>query len=270
MNWSRVKTILIFLFLSVDIVMAAYILVNSHNPNNIGKAELRNIVGIYKASGIEIDEKLISRKSERMGIVEVKNLGTDRGNLAKLFMPYGYTVEDDGTYSNGGRSLAFGENAFLYKNSEITPAADAGTDMFLKDFHIDTEGTHFSGDSMRQEINGKPVFETHITAEGGYDGISMIYGYWIIPDNSGILKKPPVRLKPVSGVLVDFLATNAYNKNGDRIVSIETGYSTGSEEMDTTHKLLSVIPAYKITAESGGYAVFDATGGELLYESESD
>ncbi len=268
MHWSRVKTILIFLFLSLDIFMLAYILYANHDPYTTAKSEIDDIIGIYSANNIEIDGKIIPHKTEKLGIIEMDNLWTSRERIAARFFPEGYAVEG-GRFVNGGKSLEFYEDYFMYKNSAVSAEEGARTDGFMRELGIDPQRECYSGDTVRQRIDGKSIFETAVTVEGGKNGISELRGYWIISDNENTMGKDPVKLRPISGVLIEFLATNAYNKDGDRIVSIETGYSTGTPASDTTHKLVSVLPAYRITSASGGYAVFDATEGALLYEGRN-
>ncbi len=270
MHWSRVKTILIFLFLVLDIFMFGYVMYADYDPYSTNKSEIRDVISIYKSNNLEVSEKIIPKKTGKLGIVELTNLWTDKAKIAELFLKKGYTAEGDGRFVNGNRTLEFYEDVFVYKNTDVKAQESFRIDELLEQMYIYTENKCYSGDTVRQKINDKPVFETALTAEGGEAGISLMSGYWIISEGTSYLQKPPVELKPISGILIDFLSTKAYNKNGDRITAIEIGYSTGAAENDTTHKLVSVLPAYKITAESGGYAVFDATVGELLYETEPD
>ncbi len=266
MHWSRVKTILIFLFLALDILMLGYVLYMDYDPYAASKSEIRDIINICRANNLEVSEKIIPQKSEKLSITELNNLWTDKTGIAKNFMSQGFTAETDNKFSQGGKTLEIYNNRLIYKNTDVNPEENVKLNEFLNEFHISTDEECFSGDTVCQEINGRPVFESAVTVKGGSGGISELSGYWIISDNFSRLQKRPVKLKPIPGVLFDFLSTNAYKKTGDKIVLIETGYSTGSAETDTVHKLISVRPAYKITAESGGYAVFDATDGGLLYE----
>ncbi len=265
MHWSRVKTILIFLFLALDIYMLAYAVYMNYDPYSTARSEIKDIVSIYKANNLTVDERIIPEKTGRLGIVELNNLWADKSEIAKRFFKDGYIRTGTGSFSSGGETLEFFDDMFVYKNN----AHREGTgDLreFLNQMGIYTDDSCPNGGTVRQKIGGMSVFETAVTAKGGETGISEMSGYWIISDERNTAFKKQVKLKPISGVLIDFLATDVYNKNGDKIISIETGYSTGSASGDTVYKLVSVVPAYKITTESGGYAVFDATEGVLLYQ----
>ena len=109
MNWSRVKTILIFLFLAVDIALLSAIIIPSVGAGTIPKETISATVEVLGGRGITIDEKTIPAKRESLGIVELYNIWPDGKALATRLL---------------GGEVQTGENSFFYREEKtlhVTP-----------------------------------------------------------------------------------------------------------------------------------------------------
>lgn len=265
MHWSRVKTILIFLFLFVDIILAGYILMNVYSPEKISDSTIRETKQILSRSGITLETEIPSRV-ERMGTVEMESIWPDNQRLAEKLLGAA-AVRTAGGYTNGEDTLTVSEGAFMLSAS--ASAADNGEIFdFLRSRGIAAE-EKYAGEAsdnmfMRQTIDGKPIFETGVSFSVNGDE-ALLEGYWIISEKPGSMsKKNEVKLLPITSVLIDFIANPHINKNGETITAIETGYTLGVPQHDVQHKLVSVFPAYKITSKTDSY-IYGAVSGEFLY-----
>ena len=267
MNWPRVKTILIFLFLAVDIVLLSIIVVPSLGMSRIPQETIENTAALLTSRGIEISPDVIPVHRESMGILELYNLWPDRQNLSKKLIgetdPTGTEV-----FATDTKWLALSDSGFEYKNtkSEKTLSHE------LIDLGIDVrENLYEQGESSLrawQSVDDKKIFESEIYASQ-VDSVITVSGYWIFPDReNGIIKNTPDTLLDVTGVLIDFIS-NPLREENIRITSVETGYSTGRAYRDTAHKLVSASPAYKINTNTGSYYMYDALSGEFLYAYQS-
>ena len=232
MYWSRVKTILIFLFFALDIFLFGYIMYSDYDENAVSRTEKENTAAVLKNNNIKIDTEIIPDKTGWLGIVELNSIWTDSDSLAKSVLGTGAEKISDGAYSKGKTRLDLFEDGFSYS----------------------------TGVKNITKPNAKTAAEELRT---------MTAMQWMDSGDS-IVKKQEARLMPATSVLINFTGSDLYDSHGDEITKIEEGYSIGSPAPDTQHKLVSVAPAYKITLKSGAYAVYDAINGEFLYEKGSD
>lgn len=263
MNWPRVKTILIFLFLVVDIGLLATIIVPSVGLSRIPQETIENTATLLSSHGIEISPDIIPARRESLGIIELYNLWPDPHNLSQKLIGTGEPA-DDNVYVVGSKKLILSSDGFVYDNtgSENSIAHE------LIDLGIDVrENLYNQGESSLrawQAVNGKKIFESEIYASQTDSTIS-VSGYWIFPDREkGIITNTPDTLIDVTGVLIDFIS-NPLRDDGIRITSVEIGYSTGTAYRDMAHKLVSATPAYKISTDTGAYYMYDALSGDFLY-----
>ena len=244
MNWPRVKTILIFLFLAVDLILLATIIVPSVSLSRIPQETIENTASLLSSHGIEISADIIPARRESLGIIELYNMWPDTAGLSEMLIGSNQAWADN-TFANGSKTLILSDSGFEYKNSqsENTLAHE------LIDLGIDVrENLYEQGDSSLrawQSVDGKKIFESEIYASQT-EALVSVSGYWIFSDREkGIITNTPDTLIDVTGVLIDFIS-NPLRDNNIKVTSIELGYSTGTAYRDTTHKLVSASPAYKI------------------------
>lgn len=263
MNWPRVKTILIFLFLVVDLILLATIIVPSVSMSRIPQETIQTTAELLSSQGVKISPDIIPFRRESMGIVELYNIWPDRPQLAQSLIGSSEPSET-GVFKNNTKTLTLSENSFKYETlndgkSIAHQLLELGIDL--------RENAYIQGDSSLrgwQTTDGKKIFESEIYA-AQTDSLFSVSGYWIFSDKKkGAIKNTPDTLVDVTGVLIDFL-NNPLRESNITIISIELGYSTGSAFRDTTHKLVSVSPAYKISTDSGAYYIYDALSGDFLY-----
>ena len=263
MNWPRVKTILIFLFLIVDLILLATIIVPSVRLSRIPQETIQNTASLLNSHGIEISPDIIPSRRESLGIIELYNLWPDTNKLSQKLIE-GSQSADGKTFVSGSKTLVLSDGGFKYQNSqtENTLAHE------LIELGMDSrENLYEQGESyirVWQTVDDRKIFESEIYAWQTGSSISAD-GYWIFSDrDKGIITNTPDTLIDVTGVLIEFIS-NPVRDESVRISSIELGYSTGVAYRDTTHKLVSASPAYKISTDTGAYYMYDALSGDFLY-----
>ncbi len=277
MYWSRVKTILIFLFLALDIFLLGYIIYSDYDETEISLTERENTVVVLKNNNIKIDAAIIPETTTALGIVEMNSIWTDSDRLATMILGRGKEKISNGVYRKDDSGFEIFEDGFFYtsnKKNISKPSAKTVAEK-LKHLHMNVKESDaiLKNNELvfTQKIDDVPIFETEIAVKTAGDELAEVYGYWIFSDSDeSIIKKEEYILMSISSVLINFTENDLYNKNGDEIVKIERGYSTGSSEPDTQHKLVSVAPAYKITLKNGDYAVYGAINGKLMYNVRNE
>lgn len=260
MHWTRVKTILIIVFLVIDLVLVSGIIMTSYTPPVIDDTLIEDTISILKRNNIRIEKDVVPKTIPSMGVAELKNAWTDNTRAESILK------------SGAGASVSFSGNEFYF--TDPSPKATNGSKTAYKQvlenmgiYAEESAITLSDGQfSAKQSIDGNVIFETEVfvkTADNG--GISSVNGYWILSDSAGSTsKKASSQLIPVTSILINFTENPYRNPAGEEIILIETGYSLGTIYRDTQHKLVSVIPAYKITCSSG-YYMYDASTGDFLY-----
>lgn len=267
MNWSRVKTILIFLFLAVDLILLASIIVPSIDMGRIPQETIETTSQLLSRNGIEISPEIIPSKREQLGIVEVYNMWPSRQNLSEKLI--GSSSVNGNVYTNGSKTLILNDSDFTYQNveSEKTIAHE------LIDIGIDLrDNLYEQGESsvrVWQTVEDKKIFESEVYATISDKKVTAS-GFWIFSDReNGIIINTPDTLVDVTGVLIDFI-NNPVRDSSLKVTSVELGYSAGNGYRDTSHKLVSVSPAYKIGTDTGSYFIYDAISGEFLYAYKNE
>ena len=261
MHWTRVKTILIIVFLVIDLVLISGIIMTSYTVPVIDDTLIEDTISILERNNVRVEKNVVPKTIPSMGVAELKNVWTDNEKAAALL-----------TGGSSTKSVSFSGSEFYFTNTAPEPvnASKTAYKQALEAMGI------YAGESFieiadgkisaRQSIDGNVIFETGVfaeTAENG--GISAANGYWILSDSANsVSKKTPSQLTPVTSILINFTENPYKNPAGEEIILIETGYSLGTIYRDTQHKLVSVIPAYKITCSSG-YFMYDALSGDFLY-----
>lgn len=277
MYWSRVKTILIFLFFALDVFLFGYIIYSDYDETAITLSEKENTVAVLANNNLKIDGDIIPERTTALGIVEMNSVWTNPDKLATSFLGGGKEKISDSVYKKDNAHLEISENGFLYttgeKNISEPVAAKAAEKLKNIRVNVDKKDAKKKENELvfTQKIDDVPIFETGIEVKTSEEELAEVYGYWIFSDSDeSIIKKQEYILVSIPSVLISFTENDLYNKNGDEIVEIERGYSIGTPEPDTQHKLVSVAPAYKITLKNGSYAVYDAINGEFLYNKRSE
>ena len=265
MHWSRVKTILIIMFLCVDIVLfvGLYML---QGGDRIDSDTILKTVSVLADNGIVIDRKLISPKISSMGIVEAENLRADRDDFARLLLDDKTAVFKDGAYKSGSKKITFDGVAIKGENliENIKPFTADNIKSELETLGIKAKRVLSETDSeivLRQEFDGNPVFETEISVTPE----NVLTGYFLTgKQTESYSKSEDTRLIPVCSVLINLI--DIPQAKGETVKSIETGYTLGDSVGNDTYTLISVFPAYRIRTETGKIFVFDAISGDLLYQ----
>ncbi len=265
MHWSRVKTILIIMFLCVDILLFSASFILHDGSGKINSDTISDTVQVLKDSKIFIDEKIISNKIPTLGTIETENLRADRNGFARLLLNDEAAVYKNGTYKSGEKLVTF-ENTYvtaknLIKNIEPFTADNIKNELEI--IGIRAKKVIAETDSaivLLQEFDGKPVFETEITVTKD----NTITGYFFAAKQANSYSKnEESRLMPVCSVLINLI--DIPEAFGETISTIETGYTLGEPDGNDSYTLISVFPAYRIKTQTGKIFMFDATSGDLLY-----
>lgn len=273
MNWGRIKTILIILFLFTDIFLAYSIFTAEKKETQISPEVIDSAIKILSEHNISVDKSIISAKIPSAPILQADNVISDYSEFARLLLGENVFSESDNEFHTKNAKLVFSGDSFKLeylvpsKIPEITTLNDAQKFAFshLKGLGFNLSdakavSSNFEDGIYRIKIcdysEGMPIYSSEANISLSKNGIISISGSWFNrKDNSGQNNN----LKSITGTLVDFAASY----NGEvpaEIKSIELGYSVFDDA--TYHKSASLIPVTKIQLNDGNEYFMDSRSYE--------
>ena len=269
MNWSRVKTVLIILFLCTDIFLLATYLTSKYASSTVSPEVIESTVAVLKNNNITVDSAIIPAKTPIVMSLDAENVIDDYESFAKKFLGTDITATDSGYESVAGKITFFGDRFNFQKN----PMLDALTDVIpvtdekiakdlvtstlqqigfdLKNAEIITKKSD-SGFTVTLEnkANSLPIFNSQVVAELSKGGITSVSGTWFNETES---QNGNSNIKSITSALIDFIP-NA--KTPDKITKIEFGYNIFDKA--SYHKSSTLIPVWKVTTKNGETYLLDA------------
>ena len=86
MNWGRAKTILIFLFLFVNLFLYSMLSEIDKGINTIGDEVLKNSVKVAREGGIKLREENVTKNRYKNGSMELSLLTSEPERCTELFL----------------------------------------------------------------------------------------------------------------------------------------------------------------------------------------
>ncbi len=269
MNWSRVKTVLIILFLCTDIFLLATYLTSKYASSTISSEVIESTVEVLKNNNIKVDPAIIPQKIPSVISAEAENVISDYETFARKILGSEFTAVEFGYESVVGRLTFFGDRFNFVKNT----ALDAITDLIpvtdekmakdvtvsslqqvgfdLKNAEITTEK---SGDgytvTLENHANSLPIFNSQVLVTLSKSGITSISGIWFNETDS---QNGSNNIKSITSALIDFIPDVT---SPAEITEIQLGYNIFDKA--SYHKSATLIPVWKVTLKDGNTYLLDA------------
>jgi len=269
MNWSKVKTILIILFLCTDIFLLAMYMTSRYSATTISSEMIENTVAALKNNNITINPDIIPRKTQQIAYAEAENAIHDYESFAKKLLGDNIKAIENG-YSGDYGTVTFYGDRFNYKKNPVTfiltdsitiedeqTAKDvASTD--LTQLGLDVSNASISAkkkDSnftvvFENKANDLPIFNSRVTVELSKYGVTSISGIWF---NQTSHTGEDTEMKKVTSALIEFIPQLP---DGGEIVKLQMGYNIFDKE--SFHKSATLIPVWHITCKDGSTYLLDA------------
>ncbi|HHV58982.1 MAG TPA: hypothetical protein GXX49_01525 [Clostridiaceae bacterium] len=277
MDWSRVKNILIILFIALNIFLFVNI-INISVSDNVSKKTLNNTVKILNSNNVALDCK-IPTYSKDTGTPEFEENVLSRGIiLGKLMgniqLPSLDATQDGNLIESNGKWIVFNGNGFEYGNSNpdgninINSIDDIvkNIKLMLKDTQIPLGG--FKPDypeikkldegkvmvTLREQKDGIIIFDNRITVVATEKGIiSMALDYRKLVDIT-----QPRKIIPAYQILI----RNFHRKSGTTITSIDFGFK--ETPLDNEPARFVDVPVWRIMNQEGQAEFYRADNGEQI------
>ncbi len=262
MSWERVKTVLIFLFLAINIFLVSFMLMSISQTTEIDRTTVLGTVNVLKAGGVTVDADIVPTSIPKYDNADVYNIALDE------------------KFKNAaGDSLKVADSEFeLFYKYDVSGINEENIDKavkgILKDLTIDTKNVVIfhsgQGDKLyakaRYQEDGMKFYEPYISFYKG-DGGFNIKGYWFTPKTE--IKKSNARgqdMAYITSILVDFMSNADREITKASVISgIDIGYSVQNYDTGSVHMSVPAVPAVKLKLQSGEEYYYNARTGEYLY-----
>ncbi|MBE7020827.1 MAG: hypothetical protein E7411_05290 [Ruminococcaceae bacterium] len=270
MNFKRAKTILIVIFLFVNIFL---IVINNLFYESDITVDTKTVISILSKSGISLNEDILKEYPVSVPRVEVENVAADENKLATLLLGKGYNSSKEHYYSGEGAALTVSELSVDYKVVEpkdksfkdISPL-NAGNKALKKlnkkgigESALEVENISDNGNNnyyvtLSYKFEEYPLFNNHLYVTVTDRGILAMKGT-VIDFNE--IKNEDYKIIPAANILLE-LPSNPDLKNVDKnpeVTGIRLGYFL---PMGKGEASIYAIPAYEIEISNKKIYYYDA------------
>lgn len=273
MSWSRIKTILIILFLFTDIFLAVSIFTAQKKETQISPEVYDASIKVLESYGITLNKDATLPRISASPILQADNAVTDYDKFAQLILGEDCVLNEPLNYSSKNGKLIFSGDKFSFKSAKNDESSESLTQKsaqktafsLLKELGFNmsdakilsaTENGTIWTFKIRDFAENRPVFSSEIEVTVSKSGILSLEGSWF---NRKDIREQGGNIKSITGVLIDF-ATNCSYTTPAEITSVELGYSVFDSE--NYHKSASLIPVDRITLSDSTEYFIDARGIE--------
>ncbi len=258
MEWSRVKSILICVFVLVNLFLLRVYINNNVSTVTLTEETLNNTVMALKNNNIEIDKSLISKKSPELPAFNITNKHINCRDFSLVLWE---NAKNNGFDYFNPKDTTFDGKTLVYKGQ-------SGTDTIkdVKNKIKKTGALYGYKYQLTQKENtlfftavyeNMLLYDCTITAEITDGAVTITMSNWVADsfENSGyssVITCPEA--------LITFASEMKFNDTF-KIQSVEQGYIAGSRDNEIQTK--TATPVWKITGNSKVYYI-DMRNGDLL------
>ena len=241
MEWSRIKTILIWVFAIVNVFLLSIYFKETSTGNIISEDVVTSTVEILKQSNVTVDKDVIPRRYENVKICSVEN---KYSNINQMLGSVG--IDD---------SKATVKGDFFWYVAETADEVDNVLERLLTSGYEKTEAE--DGEYYYLSFENKVFFDSFICVKSK-DGKTEINGKNWLGDHfadEGVSK-----IVSPAEILINFAAEYG-GAEEISIKDIAAGYYIG-ERLETVR--VTAAPVWKITVSDGTEYYFDMRNGDKL------
>ncbi len=258
MDWYRIKTVLIFLFLGINLFLAALLGYESYSETRTNRARTAAAVETLEKSGITVSAE-VSSASPRLRALTLENPYADKAAFAARILG-GEVVQMGTSFRQDGCAVHFTENGFSYEGTAPAVPADKKSIKAMKSaleamgFSMRyAEGT-LSGDAVHfiQKVDKMPLFGCALMVWPGEGGkIARMEGTWAnILETAGEKKEISIAAE----ALLTFLQEGTHG--GETVTETACGYAVLLAA--DGYRSADAVPAWRIQTADGETYFYDA------------
>lgn len=252
MNWSKIKTALICLFLAIDLFLVCWDVMHLRGKSTVDDEVIENTVSLLRDRGIAVSKEAVDNKTPKIGTLTAKNPTADEAEFIGKILGKGY-VKDGNRFYKEGKEVELSKSAFkITENIKIASVED--TKKWLEDNGIalsDVVQTEYMGSYIfRTFYMGYEVFGSKITVRTEGDSTVAEGTVLYVTEAEGAEKE----ILHSTSVLPRLVSDGAENCE---IISITPGYMCISTSDEGFSEAVAS-PVYRIRLSDGSELFYDA------------
>lgn len=252
MNWSKIKTALICLFLAIDLFLLGWDVLTLRGTSIVDSEVIENTVSLLSDRTIYVSYDKVKRETPRIGTVNVQNPLSDEADFIGKVLGRGY-VKDDNRFYKDGKEVSIDGNKFkITEKKSIKSIEDAKS-------WLEENGISVSS-AAQTEYMGKYIFRTFYAGYEvfGSDITVSFDGETAIAEGNALYvtgaETSEEKIRHVTSVLPRLISDGVKNCE---IESITPGYMCVSLQGARFSEAVAS-PVYRIRLSDGREVFYDA------------
>ena len=244
MNWGKLKSFLIILFLLINIFLIVSMIVTDKVKTTIPNETIQDTVNILKRNGILIEPSIIDNTVKNVHDITLKPITKSDNFTGKLI------AGDLNTF----------EMNFSKKVSNTEEMKNILSDASIKDYNVEKEFSDGFG-TVLQKTGGYTIFDTLIEVESNGAG-SRIMGEWYEVITKPKKDKNYDNIVILPSILINYISNKERPVGEQKITDIEYGYYVTNKNSDSV--IYTAIPCWRIEVDNAMNFYYNARNGEYM------
>ncbi|MBE7050576.1 MAG: hypothetical protein E7394_07420 [Ruminococcaceae bacterium] len=269
MNWKRIKTFLIVLFLIINIYLlsttSGSVIFRVPTVSKIEKETVQKTIDVISNNyGVNLNKNIVPLKFTNLVNIDVTNfIFTD------VFQNSGFEfVQNSSDFECVIKTQTYSYTEDNAKEEITHILSKVGIDPSSYKINF-KKSDHGLVCTVSEYVSGYPVFDGRIYAEFTSSTIKL-RGNWYFTEQTEVKRYGNSdRLADITSVLIDCVSSISVNREGSyTIKDIGYGYIVEYYGDKVITKSASAIPCYMIETDFGGRYFYDAYNGNFIKQEE--
>ncbi|MBR5518885.1 MAG: two-component system regulatory protein YycI [Clostridia bacterium] len=266
MEWSKIKTILIWIFVIVNIFLFSMYFRDMYAGNEISDDVVSDTITVLAKNNVEITEDVMPRDLTDVKIFNVEkkynSISELIENVKKTSSGNGIAYFNDENVSVRGRNFTCTVNS----NGNVSDTEDHAEEELEKtgllsdvDYSVRKSGEYVY---FYLKHDNMIFFDSYIRVKCTNKGIQEIYGNNWYCDK--ITEGSMAQTISPAQVLIDFAVQMQFEQKV-KITKVEAGYYIGNREESVR---VTAFPVWEISVSDGSVYYYDRRNGDLVYTNK--
>ncbi len=244
MNWGKLKSFLIGLFLIINIFLIITMISQERKNTSIPVQTINDTVSVLEKNDILINASIIPTDVKNMG--EITVIPITKSESFK-----------DVTYSSDDNMFEINVNKGVFNSQDMKSVLSG---LGIKNFKVSKEYSNGLG-SVSQMAGGYPIFEAGVDVES--DGIvSFVKGDWYELKTKAKKNSDYNNLVFLPSILINYISNKLRPIGEQTITDINYGYYVLNNTSNAI--IYTAVPCWQIEVDDAMFFYYNAINGEYI------
>ncbi|MBR6719484.1 MAG: hypothetical protein IKL74_01080 [Clostridia bacterium] len=252
MNWKKIKTVLIFLFLAIDIFLVIWNITLRHEANVVDKNTIKDTALLLEKRGIKIPEGVIDEEIPSVNGISVRNIMASEAEFVGGILGRKYEKEENVFY-NSECSVEINKNTFTIESDiRIKSAEEAAKWLTSLGFDLkDTVKAEHRGEFVIKSVyEGHEIYGSRISVKSEGNKTKAYGSFFYVIEDS----ETKTDIRHATAVLPRLIQEGIANCS---VSSVNIGYRV--DNVDSRFAEATATPTYRILLSDGREIFYNAT-----------